>query len=806
MRNSFFAPVRESFLRRGLCVVALSIGWVATAVSEGEPFVWNGADGGSWDAETQNWLDGETPCAWVNGTNALFAASAAGITVSIDGEVQVTGFHAATGGAGVTLTNGTIRLADNGTVAFDSPLTVYSGFQADGLLSVTGTTSVVYEPFLTKTSKLIFPGLKLEDITSLQANMGGRAIRSGQYTLPGFGYHYRISGTTATVQFQCQNGGLLLCVRVEFSEEPDGIYARAVSACYKDGWLVGVDLDVGGTSSQLVATSLATDGYGVCNIRATTARLRLAGDSSFEGRMFISNTTVEVTSTNAQIWSQNIVSTNGGVLAVRGLSEDTVEITRESFVTTSASATVFTNAFLWQMMPVGGKMSGKSIQSGNPAKAEPALPYQIRYDSTNLTMTCQFQIQPNGEGTWIKGVKVEFKQEGANVTARSVKAYYWPSNTTLGADLDNSSGVQNQPVATGYTVSGYGMATCVLRVSSFPHLTLGGVNTVRDMVVDNARLTFTNKSSYIGGMLLARNGAKVVYAVQDGAGSGIGTARVRRFESGSWMIPVSNMNTEEYALFILDDSTLYTPMLHPSTKDGRNYINSLTLRNGGRAIGNPLRCGTSGNGRTMTYTSEGTNANWIASGINMVNGTGTATNKLVLATSADLIISGKIYDFVQNADKLKGMQLIKRGAANLILSGTNTFEGSLTVEAGTVTLASNAALPPTAPLVLTNQCTVSCGTTTNATGVLKLAGNGTISLGDGALSFADSSETEWMEGVMLTVTGTDDLPTRSLRFGTSASGLTPTQLKQIRYNGEKVALNDQGYLRRKPNGTVILIN
>ena len=172
-----------------------------------------------------------------------------------------------------------------------------------------------------------------------------------------------------------------------------------------------------------------------------------------------------------------------------------------------------------------------------------------------------------------------------------------------------------------------------------------------------------------------------------------------------------------------------------------------------------------------------------------------------LTTTADLEVPGRI----QDAPGYTGQPVYKRGAATLILSGTNTFAGRFTVVEGTVELASDTALPPSAPITLKN-CSVTCGAgTTNTTGVLTLSGNTTIALGEGAaLAFADSSGETWADGATLTVTGTEPLPTRALRFGTDGTGLGEAQLKRIRYNGSKVSLTAEGYLG-EPKGMKIVI-
>ncbi|MBR4171339.1 MAG: hypothetical protein IKR48_06775, partial [Kiritimatiellae bacterium] len=372
------------------CVVA-----VASAFAEGEPFVWNGTDGDTWDTETQNWLDGETSCAWVNGTNALFAASAAGMTIAIDGEVQVANLDVVTGGEGVTFTNGTLRLAAGGAITLDAPLTLSTNFQADGTSSVTGIPTIVYEPFLTTTSTLVFPGLTLDDIAAIQVEMGGKSIRSGAYAIPGAAYHLTRHGETADVQFQCKNGTLLLCVKGQLEEKSDGIYAKIVSAHYVDGWSIGSDFDSTTPNNTTLATSLSTSGYGVCMLQATRGTLRLAGDSAFSGTLYITNATVEVTAPGEHTWDQFISSTTGGGVSVRGeggtMTNRTFGITDPNTSGDSAawlaSSRTLPYLILSRSIPVSAVMRGSAI--GFNANA---LPYHVRFDDTTQTMTCQFQF------------------------------------------------------------------------------------------------------------------------------------------------------------------------------------------------------------------------------------------------------------------------------------------------------------------------------------------------------------------------------------------------------------------------------
>jgi hypothetical protein len=91
--------------------------------------------------------------------------------------------------------------------------------------------------------------------------------------------------------------------------------------------------------------------------------------------------------------------------------------------------------------------------------------------------------------------------------------------------------------------------------------------------------------------------------------------------------------------------------------------------------------------------------------------------------------------------------------------------------------------------------TLDAGAFTDATGTLDVTtATSTIRLGTGAaLSFADSSAIDWTGGT-LNLTGTF-VSGSSLRFGTSANALTPTQLAKITAAGfTSFALNSNGYL------------
>jgi hypothetical protein len=137
----------------------------------------------------------------------------------------------------------------------------------------------------------------------------------------------------------------------------------------------------------------------------------------------------------------------------------------------------------------------------------------------------------------------------------------------------------------------------------------------------------------------------------------------------------------------------------------------------------------------------------------------------------------------------------------LIFGATNTFPGTLTIEGGLVKCAVPYTLGATNFLVLANNDTTrddfnpvwqytgavfETGGLPQQLGALKLAGTDTSVLrmlnldnGSGLLSFTDSSAEDW-GAFNLTVTNFA-LGSSKLRFGTSSSALTATQLGQIRF-------------------------
>jgi autotransporter-associated beta strand protein len=139
-----------------------------------------------------------------------------------------------------------------------------------------------------------------------------------------------------------------------------------------------------------------------------------------------------------------------------------------------------------------------------------------------------------------------------------------------------------------------------------------------------------------------------------------------------------------------------------------------------------------------------------------------------------------------------GFGIAKTDLGTVALAAANTYTGATTVNAGTLQLAVNNALPSASATTLNGGTLAVTPGTTNAGGILTLSANSTIDFGNAGsatvLSFADSSGATWAGS--LTVNGytgqgggLTGAPTTQLFVGSTAAGLTAGQLASINFTG-----------------------
>ncbi|HPB11471.1 MAG TPA: hypothetical protein PLT74_09455, partial [Kiritimatiellia bacterium] len=151
---------------------------------------------------------------------------------------------------------------ENGTNYFASSLTLFRAPE----LTVAITPApppLIHTNFITSADALLFPGASLADYRSAAALMAGGSFDEDYADAHIF--YFVNTGATASFQLQRRdNGQHTKCLKIELTQQPDGIHGRAVYARYRDralGYQVGFDFDTL-TVNGTIATSLASAGYG----------------------------------------------------------------------------------------------------------------------------------------------------------------------------------------------------------------------------------------------------------------------------------------------------------------------------------------------------------------------------------------------------------------------------------------------------------------------------------------------------------------------------------------------------------------
>jgi autotransporter-associated beta strand protein len=134
--------------------------------------------------------------------------------------------------------------------------------------------------------------------------------------------------------------------------------------------------------------------------------------------------------------------------------------------------------------------------------------------------------------------------------------------------------------------------------------------------------------------------------------------------------------------------------------------------------------------------------------------------------------------------------LTKNDLGTLILGGANTYSAATVVQQGVLQLGASGVIPTGSGLVIKNttaaRATFATGGFSQSLGALSVQGadwtyQRVIDFGNGtsALALADSSSEDWNNLPLLIVNYTPGVD--SLRFGTSSTGVTSTQLGLIRF-------------------------
>lgn len=755
--------------------------------------------------------------AW-NGSEILFSEGDRGRSYRLDAPTNATAvrFDAPATLSGETLTlDAPARVAGSGTL-----LTPLAG--ADGLRVATSEVSTVFPQ---AESATLWKDARLRDGMAITGEICGNMIGHGRLC-PTQMFFFEKTGDTVVAQFHCLDDvkadgspKYVKAFKLQFDQVGDDVAVKVIWARYADAAFYGTDLET--THQGVYATpytSSLTDRVKAIGI----TNLRIVDDVVLSGTFPAGP--VEVAMRNVTIHPQRAVTITNAIagfaeeLRFESSGADRAQWTHPDFVTTEERK-ILEDTCIDTLSFVSAKTSGGWVN--NKDGDDPALYgcFVKRSPGTNVVYVQYFDRKKNSDNDsdYTKTVVLQFRQDGGDVWMKALGRCY--SNGDW-LNKDQSGAALSAGVATTATADGYGIHDVVFSYRpGVWSIELAGANTNSlprgtRVVMDGVDVSITGRNVLPAGHdLVLTNGASVVLDVGDcgdgGFASGHSVSNTISLFAGSSYTVKGPWNVGNLTEMALDASTFETTY---QSREGCscNYVERMTMRNGARTKGWPIRVGWH---QVESFTrSEGTGPNVIENGVMAArrewDNRCQIPNEHVFYVETDLHVLGPLMD----VPRFEGIVWVKTGAARLVLAGAGgDTDSPFIVRAGTLELAANGVFvneTNDVDVVLAGGA-LDAGAFTNGLGALTVTADSALRVAGGMVEFADSSAFPWTPGAGLSVTGeARRLRPGSVRFARSdgGAGLSNEQLNAILYNGEqRVSLDADGWLVSRPTCTVILI-
>jgi fibronectin-binding autotransporter adhesin len=410
----------------------------------------------------------------------------------------------------------------------------------------------------------------------------------------------------------------------------------------------------------------ATTWYGMSVQGSANAAIGITGAGSLtlgSGGIMVESAGVNTSIANnialgsVQTWS----AASGKTLTVSGVVSGSAPLvigaasqTTQTFLTGTAQ-TLFTGTSLNNLIATGGMMGGAFVGGTNNVLGG-------GYLLSNSGSSANYWLEAS-DGGFIKGVRIELAQSGADITARATAAKF----TTGSLGFDFNSGGSAGTLATSDAASGYGAHTTTLITQSSAY---------------SGMVSFSGNNTFSGGLIVAGG------TLTGSTGVAFDGTQGGAFGTGAITVNAGATVTTGGSFLIGGSATSRVVNLNGGTLNlqgagaGGEYIRSLNMTGGtlnntsGSVFFRTVSAGLALNSLAAATSST------ITTGIDMTFGN-MAVNTANGAAANDLVISGVIS---QNTGAGSGNKaLTKDGAGTLLLSGANTYAGGTTVNGGTLT-------------------------------------------------------------------------------------------------------------------------
>ena len=738
---------------------------------------WDAGANSTWDTTTSNW----TATTYTNGDDAQFLGSGAG-TVTLSGtitpnSVLVNSSNDYTFAGSALQSSSTINKTGTGTLTLTATGNTATDISAaGGNLVLSGTSTTTASGYVYAANSGIAGGgsgtLTVQDSATLTAtglqvgNQSGTTgtvnQTGGTVNLTGAGANdVRVGHWPGSGSYTI-SGGTLNTLNTNFIVGWDGVGTFNVDGGVANvkGVRLGANTNVG--TLNLDGGTLNIGSSGITQNQASTINLdsgtlgSLAGWSSslgmnLGGAVDIDTTGGDISLSGALAGAGGFTKTGTGTLTLSGTGTSTY---------TGATAVDNGTLRLSGNLPFGtGRLANTSaITVASGAELEVAGAYNT---SWNGEVVLNGGTLNYSHGTLENYLNTITLNDGAEITGTGQRIG-WQSNGSITVGGTSASTISSEiqlvnggaPFATQREI-----AFNVADVTS---------DAGTDLTVSGTLSDFATTGAYSGATLV-KNGAGTMELTTTNTYTGAtvvndGTLKLNAgglafnegvlqdtssitVNSGATLDVANTGNTKDTTAIVLDGGTLHLSAGTGGGGPGANYTNNLTLNSGAQVTGatadDGLRFGYFNN---ATVTVGGSSASTINTDVMLVNNTGGRSVTFDVAdasssSASDLTISGNIIDF--GGGGLTNAPLIKTGVGTMELTGTNTYAGTTTVNAGTLSLASGSSHSGSGAY------TVNGGTLEIATGV-DLSGHamtiaGVISPGNSPGTAATGAQT-WLDG------------------------------------------------------------
>lgn len=354
--------------------------------------------------------------------------------------------------------------------------------------------------------------------------------------------------------------------------------------------------------------------------------------------------------------------------------------------------------------------------------------------------------------------------------------------TTNGKDIyvDGSGGTNISGAITGTTTS-------TLFKDGSGTLTLSGTNSYAGgtyieggtiAVTGSRNLGVTGNALTFSGGTLAANGT---FSLSSTVTLDTGGGTINTSGSNTVTLTGNVIGTGDFT----KDGTGTVILTGNNTYSGTTTINGGTLvASNGNAIGNSSAVVLANvSGAQLVLSSSET--------IGSLSGGGATGGNVVVNTGTTLTTGGDNTSTTYAGAISGAGGVTKTGTGTMVLSGNNTYTGATNITQGTLMLGADNVLSDNSNITMAGGTTLALnGHNESLAGTLTLSGNSTIDMGSGIgseIHFANSAAIDWGSNI-LTIANYDVVANNDyLYFGTSAAGLNPGDIGQIRF------LNPVGY-------------